>query len=62
MNKELMYNILIECGFSIMEIASMTKTELLSQMLDFEGICGYSRWIKDLIKTVYDIDLNKEIG
>jgi len=56
-----MYNILIECGFTVMEIASMTKSELLAQMLDFEGICGYSTWIKDLIKTVYDIELDKEV-
>ena len=57
MNKEQMYNTLLEMDFSIMEIASMTKDEMFSHILNWEGIQGYSTWIKDLVSAVYDMEV-----
>lgn len=53
------FNILTEdCGLSEKEISIMSKSEILEAILHYEGIIGYTSWIKNLINDIYGIDLD----
>ena len=59
MNKRI-FNILTEdCGLSEEEISIMSKSEILEAILHYEGIIGYTSWIKNLINDIYGIDLDE---
>lgn len=54
------FNILTEdCGLSEKEISIMSKSEILEAILHYEGIIGYTSWIKNLINDIYEIDLDE---
>lgn len=44
-----------ECNES--EVAEMTNTELLDHWLEYNGICGFTEDIKDVIEAAFDVDL-----
>ena len=44
-----------ECSES--EVAEMTNTELLDHWLEYNGICGFTEDIKDVIEAAFDVDL-----
>lgn len=59
MNKRI-FNILTEdCGLSEKEIVTMSKSETLEAILHYEGIIGYTSWIKNLINDIYGLDLDE---
>ena len=44
-----------ECNES--EVAEMTNTKLLDHWLEYNGICGFTEDIKDVIEAAFDVDL-----
>ena len=59
MNKRI-FNILTkDCGLSEEEISTMSKSEILEAILHYEGIIGYTSWIKNLINDIYELDLDE---
>ncbi len=46
-----------EAEFSVSEVAEMTSTELLYNWLEYNGICGYTEDIKEVVEAAFDVDL-----
>lgn len=46
-----------EAEYSESEVAEMTNTELLDHWLEYNGICGYTNDIKEVVSAVFDVDL-----
>lgn len=54
---DLMEFLVEEAGYSESEVAEMTNTELLDHWLEYNGICGFTEYIKGVIKAAFDVDL-----
>lgn len=54
---ELMKYLVYEAEYSESEVAGMTNTELLDHWLEYNGICGYTEDIMDVIEAVFGVDL-----
>ena len=39
------------------DFSQMSKTEILSEILTYEGIIGYTGWIIELIQDIYGVTL-----
>lgn len=50
---DLMKYLVEEAEYSESEVAEMTNTELL----EYNGICGFTEDIKGVIKAAFDVDL-----
>lgn len=57
MSKASVLDRLIEAEYSVLQIANMSKDEMFSALLTWEGFIGYENWIKNLIEDVYDIEV-----
>ncbi len=56
---ELMKYLVYEAEYSESEVAEMTNTELLDHWLEYNGICGYTEDIMDVIEAVFGVDLEE---
>lgn len=54
---DLMEYLVEEAGYREDVVAEMTNTELLDHWLEYNGICGYTEVIKDVIEAAFDVDL-----
>jgi len=54
---DLMKYLVEEAECSESEVAEMTNTELLDHWLVYNGICGFTEDIKDVIEAAFDVDL-----
>lgn len=54
---DLMEFLVVEAECNESEVAEMTNTELLDHWLQYNGICGYTEDIKDVIEAAFDVDL-----
>lgn len=54
---DLMEYLVEEAECSESEVAEKTKTELLDHWLEYNGICGFTEDIKDVIEAAFDVDL-----
>lgn len=52
-----MWFLVEEAGYSECEVANMTNTELLDHWLEYHGICGWATDIKEIVSTVFDVEL-----
>lgn len=59
MNKRILNILTEDCGLSEEEISIMSKSEILEAILHYEGIIGYTSWIKNLINDIYGLDLDE---
>ena len=55
----LLCRLIIDLELTSQEVDSMSRDEMFSAVLGYEGICNYDNWIKELVLEVYGIDLNK---
>lgn len=42
------------------EFQQLSPREVLEECLEWEGICGYTSWILDLIKDIYKVKLQED--
>lgn len=54
---DLMEFLVVEAECNESEVAEMTNTELLDHWLEYNGICGFTDDIKDVIEAAFDVDL-----
>ena len=54
---ELMEYLVNEVEYSENKVAEMTNTELLNNWLEYNGICGFTEDIKEVIEAAFDVDL-----
>ena len=54
---DLMEFLVVEAECNQSEVAEMTNTELLDHWLQYNGICGYTEDIKEVIEAAFDVDL-----
>lgn len=54
---DLMEFLVVEAECNESEVAEMTNTELLDHWLVYNGICGYTEDIKDVIEAAFNVDL-----
>lgn len=54
---DLMEFLVVEAECNESEVAEMTNTELLDHWLEYNGICGYTEDIKDVIEAAFNVDL-----
>lgn len=54
---DLMEFFVVEAECNESEVAEMTNTELLDHWLEYNGICGYTEDIKEVIEAAFDVDL-----
>lgn len=54
---ELIQFLIEEAEYSEHEVANMTNTELLDHWLEYNGICGWTDDIKDVVRAAFDVDL-----
>ena len=54
---DLMEFLVVEAECNESEVAEMTNTELLDHWLEYNGICGFTKDIKDVIEAAFDVDL-----
>lgn len=54
---DLMEFLVVEAECNESEVAEMTNTELLDHWLQYNGICGFTEDIKDVIEAAFDVDL-----
>lgn len=54
---DLMEFLVVEAECNESEVAEMTNTELLDHWLEYNGICGYTEDIKEVIEAAFDVDL-----
>ena len=54
--KELLAEI-YEVDVETADFSQMSKTEILSAILTYEGIIGYTGWIINLIQDIYGVTL-----
>ena len=54
---ELMEYLVTEAEYSESEVAEMTNTELLDRWLEYNGICGFTEDIKNVVKAAFNVDL-----
>ena len=46
-----------EAEYSESEVAEMTNTKLLDHWLEYNGICGFTEDIKNVVEAAFDVDL-----
>lgn len=54
---ELMEYLVNEAEYSEVRVAEMTNTELLDHWLEYNGICGFTEDIKEVVGAAFDVDL-----
>lgn len=54
---DLMEFLVVEAECNESEVAEMTNTELLDHWLEYNGICGYTEDIKEVIEAAFVVDL-----
>lgn len=54
---DLMEFLVVEAECNESEVAEMTNTELLDHLLQYNGICGFTEDIKDVIEAAFNVDL-----
>lgn len=54
---ELMEYLVNEAEYSEARVAEMTNTELLDRWLEYNGICGFTADIKEVVRAAFDVDL-----
>lgn len=54
---ELMEYLVTEAEYSENEVAEMTNTELVDYWLEYNGICGFTENIKEVVEAAFDVDL-----
>ena len=54
---ELMSYLVVEAEYSEEQVAEMTNTELLDHWLEYNGICGFTEDIKDVVCAAFDVEL-----
>ncbi len=54
---DLMEFLVVEAECNESEVAEMTNTELLDHWLQYNGICGFTEDIKDVIEAAFNVDL-----
>lgn len=54
---ELMEYLVNEAEYSEVRVAEMTNTELLDHWLEYNGICGFTEDIKEVVRAAFDVDL-----
>lgn len=54
---ELMEYLVNEAEYSEKKVVEMTNTELLDHWLEYNGICGWTEDIKNVVKAAFDVDL-----
>ena len=54
---ELMEYLINEAEYSENEVAEMSNTELLDHWLEYNGICGFTKDILEVVEAAFDIDL-----
>ena len=54
---ELMEYLVNEAEYSENKVAEMTNTELLDHWLEYNGICGFTEDIKEVVRAAFDVDL-----
>jgi hypothetical protein len=54
---DLMEFLVVEAECNESEVAEMTNTELLDHWLEYNGICGFTENIKDVIEAAFYVDL-----
>lgn len=54
---DLMEYLVVEAECNESEVAEMTNTELLNHWLEYNGNCGYTEDIKDVIEAAFNVDL-----
>jgi hypothetical protein len=54
---ELMEYLVTEAEYSENEVAEMTNTELVDHWLEYNGICGFTENIKEVVEAAFDVDL-----
>lgn len=54
---ELMEYLVNEAEYSEARVAEMTNTELLDHWLEYNGICGFTEDIKEVVRAAFDVDL-----
>lgn len=54
---DLMEFLVVEAECNESEVAEMTNTELLDHWLEYNGICGFTEDIKDVIEAAFNVDL-----
>lgn len=54
---ELMEYLVTEAEYSESDVAEMTSTELLDRWLEYNGICGFTEDIKNVVKAAFNVDL-----
>ncbi len=57
-DKNLLRRLLIDLDMSMQEVDSMSRNEMFSAILDYEGYINAADLIKELVLEVYGIDLN----
>lgn len=54
---ELMAYLVNEAEYREARVAEMTNTELLDHWLRYNGICGFTEDIKNVVSAAFDVDL-----
>lgn len=54
---ELMAYLVNEAEYREARVAKMTNTELLGHWLRYNGICGFTEDIKNVVRAAFDVDL-----
>lgn len=54
---DLMEFLVVEAECNESEVAEMTNTELLDHWLQYNGICGFTEDIKEVIEAAFNVDL-----
>ena len=54
---DLMKYLVEEAEYSESEVAEMTNTELLDHWLEYNGICGWTDDIKDVVCAAFGVNL-----
>ena len=54
---DLMEFLVVEAECNESEVAEMTNKELLDNWLMYNGIFGYTEYIKDVIEAAFNVDL-----
>lgn len=57
MNMDYIYKLLLKADYTLLEISRMTKDEMFENILNYEGLIGYAHWIKDIIESLYDMEV-----
>lgn len=54
---ELMQYLVNEAEYTERDVEEMTNTDLLERWLEYNGICGFTEDIKEVVSAAFDVDL-----